>query len=111
MKLFSFRFSICIFLGDSGVVAATGGRVSSSGHGTIRPSPSQDRLNMGSRPSTLPMPSPSSSSSQPIPVPTQMKAYEQIQRSNRQSPSSPSVNKVISGRYGAESPNSITVSV
>ena len=66
---------------------------------------------MGSRPSTLPMPSPSSSSSQPIPVPTQMKAYEQIQRSNRQSPSSPSVNKVISGRYGAESPNSITVSV
>ena len=48
------------------------------------------------RPSSLPVCSPSSSPSQPIPVPSQVRAYEQIQRSMGGSPSSPPSARVCS---------------
>lgn len=73
----------------------------------------RDSPQVTGRPTTLPMPmdSPSaSSSSLPIPVPSQVKAYEQIQRSNRQSPSSPNMHKMVAARaIGFESPSAMAV--
>ena len=50
---------------------------------------SSPRQTSPSRPSSLPVHCPSTSPSQPIPVPSQVRAYEQIQRSVGGSPSSP----------------------
>ena len=57
---------------------------------------SSPRQTSPSRPSSLPVCSPCSSPSHPIPVPSQVRAYEQIQRSMGGSPSSPPSARVCS---------------
>ncbi|KAK2181741.1 hypothetical protein NP493_383g02026 [Ridgeia piscesae] len=65
---------------------------------------SSPRQTSPSRPSSLPVHCPSTSPSQPIPVPSQVRAYEQIQRSVGGSPSSPPSARVPSSPKGVPIP-------